>query len=102
MKSENNSVEGITASVELFMEAGDALLFVDGISHGSATRRNSGTRRIVVYRYGPSWGNFRHGYQVSPELLERLTPERRGIVSPQNAQPRGSPYGKASIEPDTK
>lgn len=98
MKSEGNSVEGITASVELLMEAGDALLFVDGISHGSATRRNSGTRRIVVYRYGPSWGNFRHGYQVSPELLERLTPERRVIVSPQQVWPGGSPYGETSTE----
>jgi hypothetical protein len=44
---------------------------------------NEGIRRIVVYRYGPSWGNFRHGYQPSPELLERLTPERRQMVWPQ-------------------
>lgn len=94
MKPKGASVEGITGSVELFMEAGDALLFVDGISHGSAMRRNAGTRRIVVYRYGPSWGNFRHGYQASSELLERLTPERRQIVSPQHAPPPYAPYGK--------
>ena len=93
MKPKGASVEGIAASVELLMEAGDALLFVDGISHGSAMRRNAGTRRIVVYRYGPSWGNFRHGYQPSPELLERLTPERRQIVSPQKPSPDGAPYG---------
>ena len=40
-------------------------------------------RRIIVFRYGPSWGNFRHGYKASQELLDRLTPERRQIVHPQ-------------------
>jgi len=64
------------------LKAGDALIFVDGISHGSARRQNAGERRVVVYRYGPSWGNFRFGYQPSPELLARLTPERRKIVQP--------------------
>jgi hypothetical protein len=70
------------------MRAGDALLFVDAISHGSAKRVNPGIRRIAVYRYGPSWGSFRHGYQPSPELLERLTQERRRIVQPQRLLPR--------------
>ena len=65
------------------MKAGDPLLFVDAICHGSATRTNPGERRILVYRYGPSWGNFRYGYQPSPELLARLTPEQRQIVQPQ-------------------
>ena len=80
---ESKSVDGIEAAIEISMRAGDALLFVDGLSHGSAKRVNEGIRRIVVYRYGPSWGNFRLGYQPSPELLERLTPERRQIVWPQ-------------------
>lgn len=88
--SRNATVEGIEGAVEIQMNAGDALLFVDGISHGSARRSNPGTRRVVVYRYGPSWGNFRHGYQPSPELLRRLTPERRRIVQPQRLIPRGS------------
>lgn len=82
------TVEGIEGAIEVHMEAGDALLFVDGISHGSAKRANPGIRRIVVYRYGPSWGNFRHGYQPSPELLKRLTPERRKIVQPLQLLPR--------------
>ncbi|MBB29004.1 MAG: hypothetical protein CME25_08905 [Gemmatimonadetes bacterium] len=81
--SKDATVEGTEGAVETQMKAGDALLFVDGISHGSAKRTNPGTRRIIVYRYGPSWGNFRHGYQPSQELLDRLTPERRRIVSPQ-------------------
>ena len=48
----------------------------------------AGERRIVVYRYGPSWGTFRHGYRPSSELLERLTPERRQIVQPLKLLPR--------------
>jgi hypothetical protein len=83
MNSEQASVDGLTGAIEVFMNPGDALLFVDAISHGSAERVNPGNRRIIVYRYGPSWGNFRHGYQPSPELLERLTPQRRQIVQPQ-------------------
>jgi hypothetical protein len=77
------SVDGIAGAIEIQMRAGDALLFVDALSHGSAKRVNPGLRRIVVYRYGPSWGNFRFGYQPSPELLARLTPQRRKIVHPQ-------------------
>lgn len=88
MAVEGATVEGIEGAVEIHMNAGDAILFVDGLSHGSARRVNPGIRRVVVYRYGPSWGNFRFGYQVSPELLERLTPERRQIVQPQRLIPR--------------
>ena len=83
MGGEVASVDGIEGAVEMRMNAGDALLFVDALSHGSARRVNEGDRRIIVYRYGPSWGNFRHGYRPSPELLERLTPEQRQIVQPQ-------------------
>jgi hypothetical protein len=82
MQQGGATVEGIEGAVEVHMKAGDALIFVDGISHGSARRSNEGVRRIAVYRYGPSWGNFRQGYAPSPELLERLTPERRRIVQP--------------------
>ncbi|HRJ72578.1 MAG TPA: hypothetical protein PLS03_10140, partial [Terrimicrobiaceae bacterium] len=49
---------------------------------GTAGVDQVGQRRIVVYRYGPSWGFFRHPYRPSPELLERLSPERRAIVWP--------------------
>ena len=77
-------LEGAT---EIFMRAGDALIFVDSLCHGSAKRVNPGERRVVVYRYGPSWGNFRHNYQVSDELLARLPLERRQIVRPQSGWP---------------
>lgn len=82
------SVDGIEGAVEVHLKKGDAALFVDTLAHGSGKRVNEGTRRVVVYRYGPSWGNFRHGYEVSPELLARLTPERRRIVQPQQLLPR--------------
>jgi ectoine hydroxylase-related dioxygenase (phytanoyl-CoA dioxygenase family) len=55
------SVDGVVGAVEANMKAGDALLFVDAISHGAAKRTNPGERRNIVFRYGPSWGNFRHG-----------------------------------------
>ncbi len=77
-----SSLDGVEGAIEVHLEAGDALLFVDAISHGSARRVNPGQRRIVVYRYGPSWGFLRHPYRPSPELLERLTPERRTMVWP--------------------
>ncbi len=80
---ETRSVDDVEGAIEAHLEAGDALLFVDAISHGSAKRVNPGERRIVVYRYGPSWGNFRHPYHASNELLERLTPRQRNAVCPQ-------------------
>ena len=82
------SVDGVAGAQQIFMKAGDVLLFVDSIGHGSAERTNPGERRIIVFRYGPGWGNFRHGYQVSPELVARLTPARRAIVQPQQLIPR--------------
>ncbi len=82
MFAEVASVDGVEGAVHVYMEAGDALLFVDSLSHGSAERVNAGERRIIVYRYGPSWGNSRHGYQASAELAARLTPERLQIVRP--------------------
>lgn len=80
--SDGASVDNVEMAIEVFMEPGDALLFTDAICHGSAKRTNEGQRRICVYRYGPSWGFFRHGYRPSKDLLGRLTEERRQIVWP--------------------
>ncbi len=82
------SVDGVEGAIEVHLEPGDAILFVDALSHGSARRVNDGERRILVYRYGPSWGFFRFGYRPSPELLARLTPRRRAIVWPHEPWPR--------------
>ena len=76
------SLDKITGSMEVQLKAGDALMFVDALGHGSAKRVNEGERRILIYRYGPHWGANRWGYLPSEELLERLTPERRKIVQP--------------------
>ena len=48
------SVDSVTAAVEVHLKAGNALLFVDAIMHGSAARINPGQRRMAVYRYGSS------------------------------------------------
>jgi hypothetical protein len=76
------SVDGITGAVEVHLQAGDAILFVDAIMHGSAERTNPGQRRTAVYRYGPSWGFFRQAYRPSAELLGRATPAQRQIIMP--------------------
>jgi len=88
MGDEPASAVDMEEAREVHMDAGDVLVFTDTICHGSARRENPGERRIIVYRYGPSWGMFRHGYRPSPELLERLTPERRQIVWPHEVLPR--------------
>jgi hypothetical protein len=80
----DRTAEGCAGAIEVHLAAGDALVFVDGISHGSARRVNAGERRVAIYRYGPSWGSWRHPYRPSPDLLARLTPERRRIVQPQD------------------
>ena len=85
-RSKGGSAEGIEGAIEIEMRAGDALLFVDCIAHGSAKRRVPGDRRIVIYRYGPHWGHSRYGYQPSADLLARLTPERRRIIQPLNSR----------------
>jgi len=69
-------------AIEVQLKAGDALMFVDAIMHGATERTNPGERRVVIYRYGPTWGNTRHGYRYSEELLGRLTEERRKILQP--------------------
>lgn len=79
-------MDRLLGAVEVPLKAGDALLFVDGIAHGASSRTNPGERRVVIYRYGVSWGSTRYGYQYSEELLARLTPDRRAILRP--IQPR--------------
>lgn len=81
-RDEETSVDGITGAVEVHLNKGDALLFVDAIMHGSARRTNHGERRVAIYRYGPSWGFFRNRWRPSPALLQRLTPRRRQIIDP--------------------
>jgi ectoine hydroxylase-related dioxygenase (phytanoyl-CoA dioxygenase family) len=78
----SSNMDDFTGVAEVNLKKGDAILFVDGISHGGSTRTNPGERRVVIYRYGVSWGSTRYGYRYSDELLERLTPTRRKILEP--------------------
>jgi len=80
-------------SIEVHLKAGDALLFVDALMHGATERTNPGERRAVIYRYGPSWGRTRHGFEYSEELLARLTPTRRKILQPDPRRLPGTKFG---------
>jgi ectoine hydroxylase-related dioxygenase (phytanoyl-CoA dioxygenase family) len=75
-------MDNLEGAVEVHLRKGDALLFVDGLMHGGGSRTNAGERRVVIYRYGVSWGATRFGYEYSQALLDRLTPERRKILQP--------------------
>ncbi|MCE9616581.1 MAG: phytanoyl-CoA dioxygenase family protein [Lentisphaerae bacterium] len=75
-------MDDLPGAIPVHMKAGDALMFVDGMMHGGSSRTNPGERRIIIYRYGVSWGATRYGYRYSDELLARLTPERRRILQP--------------------
>jgi hypothetical protein len=74
---------------EVHLKAGDALMFTDGLCHGSAARTNPGERRVLIYRYCPHGVLPRYNYVPSEALLARLTPERRRIVQP--VPPRFAP-----------
>jgi ectoine hydroxylase-related dioxygenase (phytanoyl-CoA dioxygenase family) len=75
-------MDTLEGAVEVYLEKGDVLLFVDGLMHGGGSRTNPGERRVTIYRYGVSWGATRYGFEYSQELLDRLTPERRKILQP--------------------
>jgi ectoine hydroxylase-related dioxygenase (phytanoyl-CoA dioxygenase family) len=76
-------MDELEGAVPVYMNKGDALLFVDGIMHGGSSRTNAtGERRVTIFRYGVSWASTRYGYRYSPELLERLTSARRKILEP--------------------
>ena len=76
-------MDTLDGAVPALLKAGDALLFVDGIMHGGSSRTSpTGERRVTIYRYGVSWGSTRYGFEYSPALLDRLTPERRKLLQP--------------------
>lgn len=76
-------MDDLPGAIPVYLKKGDAVLFVDGLMHGGSSRTNDGgERRVTIYRYGPLWGATRFGYEYSPALLDRLTPERRRILQP--------------------
>jgi Phytanoyl-CoA dioxygenase (PhyH) len=74
------SLDGTPGAISVFMDAGDAVLFVDCCCHGSAKRTAPGERRFTVYRYGSTWNRTRWGYTPSEELLARLSPYAAAMV----------------------
>ena len=76
-------MDALPGAIPVTMKKGDALLFVDGLMHGGSSRtKEGGERRVTIYRYGPLWASTRFGYEYSPALLARLTPERRQLLQP--------------------
>ncbi len=78
------SADDVGGAIEVHMQAGDALLFVDALCHGSAKRTNASERRISVYRYGSAWDRVRFGHRPLPEALARLGPVARKTVQPRD------------------
>ena len=74
------SLDDTPGAISVFMEAGDAIVFVDCCCHGSAKRTAEGERRFTVFRYGSSWNRARWGYTPSDQLLQRLSPYAAAIV----------------------
>ncbi len=75
-------MDALQGAIPVYLKAGDALLFVDGLMHGGSSRTNPGERRITIYRYGPIWGASRYGYHYAPEFLDTLTEAQRQILQP--------------------
>lgn len=80
---QGDRMDTLEGAVPVYLNAGDAVLFVDGLMHGGSSRTNTnGERRVTIYRYGPQWGATRFGYQYSHSLLERITPQQKEILQP--------------------
>ncbi len=89
MWQQNASGVDTLGMCEVNLQAGDAVMFTDGICHGSMPRVNPGQRRIMVYRYSPQLLANRMNYLPSDEFLAKLTDAQRAIVQP--VPPRGRP-----------
>lgn len=53
-------MDHLDGAVPVYLNAGDAVIFVDGIMHGGSSRTNTtGERRVTIFRYGVSWAATR-------------------------------------------
>lgn len=76
------SGEELEGAEEVYLKAGDALLLNDYACHASARRRNTGDRRMIIFRYVPEIYAHRWGYVPSSELIARLSDTRRSVIQP--------------------
>jgi len=95
----SDGAQRIRGAVEVQLTAGDAVLFVDGLTHAGSNRTKHGERRVIIYRYGPIWGASRFGYAYAPEWLETLSPARRRILQPQDPVYVGDPRIPTDVTP---
>ena len=99
MWEQNASGVDTLGMCEVNLKAGDAVMFADGICHGSMPRTNLGERRIMVYRYSPHLLANRMNYLPSDEFLAKLTETQRAIVQP--VPPKGRPGRTITFEKGT-
>lgn len=77
----------VTGAEEMYLRAGDALLFNDSLCHGSVARINEGERRVLCFRYLPKeTATNRWGYKPSDRLMAQLTPRQRDILTERDYQ----------------
>lgn len=61
------------------LQAGDAVIFTEALTHGSLDWEGPGVRRALFYKYAPGqWAWLSH--QWTSDELEPLTPRQRAIV----------------------
>ena len=80
MVTAGGEVEG---AEEMHLKAGDALVFQDSLIHGAAAREtHAGWRKTLCFRYLPQeFSTDRFGHVPSTELMARLTPARRELLT---------------------
>jgi hypothetical protein len=68
-------------AVEIAMQAGDAVVFTEALTHGTAAWQGLRQRRTLLYKYSP--GNSAWSYEVwPPDLVELCTPRQRLLLQP--------------------
>ena len=86
-------MDGMPGAVEVTVEAGDALVLCEAVTHGSLVRTLPGSRRFVLLRYGP---HPEDAWRPPPNVLSRLGPGARALVSSEPDMPE-EPTGPKAL-----
>jgi len=73
--------EAVPGYHEFHVRRGDVVLFAESLLHGAREVRSQRLRRSLYYSYAPYHCTNWHGLTYSPELLARVTPARRELLS---------------------
>ena len=68
--------------VQVPMQAGDAILFTEAMTHGARAWNAPFTRRSLLFKYMPGHMAWSPGAPLTPGLLEVLTPRQRKMLEP--------------------